>query len=101
MSSTDEQNGDSSRTPANVVAVSGADGSGRYHPAVAVGYVLNGTMVSAFGDESTLPPMTVRALWMLRTKCIRFPGTGGETEPLRFLIAIHGKAGEPVTILPE
>jgi quercetin dioxygenase-like cupin family protein len=32
----------------------GADSSGHHHPAVDVGYVLCGTILSAFGDENVI-----------------------------------------------
>jgi len=78
----------------------GADGGGHHHPAVGLGYMLRGTILSAFGDEQ---PIAIRegesfvdAARQIHTVC----RNASDTEALRFLIAYTVKQGEPVTVLP-
>lgn len=79
----------------------GADGSGHYHPAVGVGYMLSGTILSAFSNENAVAiregESFVDAAHEIHTVC----RNASETEPLRFVIAYTVKQGEPVTVLPS
>ena len=79
----------------------GADGSGHYHPAVGIGYMLSGTILSAFGNENAVTihqgESFVDAAHETHTIC----RNASDTEPLRFVIAYTVKQGEPVTVLPS
>jgi len=77
-----------------------ADGSGHHHPVVGLGYMLRGTILSAFGNE---PPIAIRegqsfvdAAHQIHT----VSRNASEIEPLRFVIAYTVKEGDPVTVLP-
>lgn len=80
----------------------GADGSGHWHPVPGVGYVLTGTMVSAFGDDA---PETFHAGQSFQDKgeniVHAIVRNASSTEPMSFLIAYTVKTGEQVTIQPE
>lgn len=80
----------------------GADGGGHLHPARAVGYVLTGTMVSAFGDDAQ---ETFHAGQSFQDKGENIVHTvarnASATEPMSFLVAYTVKTGEQVTIQPE
>jgi quercetin dioxygenase-like cupin family protein len=76
------------------------DGSGHHHPAVGLGYMLRGTILSAFGEE---PPIAIREGESFVDEAHRthtVSRNASTTEPLRFVIAYTVKQGEPVTILP-
>jgi quercetin dioxygenase-like cupin family protein len=79
----------------------GADGSGHHHPVVGLGYMLRGTILSAFGDEE---PITIRegesfldAAHQIHT----VSRNASKTEQLCFVIAYTVKQGAPVTVLPS
>ena len=78
----------------------GADGSGHSHPVPGIGYVLEGTMVSAFDDE---PEEVIAAGQSFQDKASfhRVVRNGSTTEPMRFAIAYTAKVGEPNTTWPE
>jgi quercetin dioxygenase-like cupin family protein len=78
----------------------GADGSGHSHPVVGIGYVLEGTMVSAFDDD---PEETITAGSSFQDKASfhRVSRNGSQTEPMRFVIAYTVKTGEPNTTWPK
>ena len=78
----------------------GADGSGHSHPVVGLGYVLEGSVVSAFDDDE---PETFIAgqSFMDAASLHRVSRNGSATEPLRFLIAYAVKTGEPNTVSPQ
>jgi quercetin dioxygenase-like cupin family protein len=76
----------------------GADGSGHWHPVRGIGYVLSGTMVSAFGDD---PPVTFLAGQSFQDEANithTIARNGSATEPMIFLIAYTVKTGEPNTV---
>ena len=77
----------------------GTDGSGHSHPVVGLGYVLEGTMITAFDDD---PEETITAGHSFQDKASvhRVSKNGSATEPLRFLIAYTVKTGEPNTVMP-
>ena len=79
----------------------GADGSGHHHPVVGVGYVLSGSILSAFSDEE---PVLYRqgesfmdAAHEVHTVC----RNASATEPMSLLLAYTVKRDEPVTVNPE
>ena len=78
----------------------GADGSGHSHPVVGLGYVLEGSVVSAFDDDE---PETFVAGQSFKDAASfhRISRNGSEQEPLRFLIAYTVKIGEPNTTWPD
>jgi len=79
----------------------GADGSGHHHPAVGLGYMLSGTILSAFGDE---PPTAIRegeSFVDTAHEVHTVSRNASKTEPLRFVIAYTVRHGDPVTVLPS
>lgn len=78
----------------------GADASGHSHPVVGLGYVLEGSVVSAFDDNQ---PETFAAGQSFKDAASfhRVSRNGSETERLRFLIAYAVKTGEPNTVWPQ
>jgi quercetin dioxygenase-like cupin family protein len=79
----------------------GADGSGHYHPAVGVGYMLSGTILSAFGNESAIVIREGESFVDAAHDIHTVSRNASETEPLRFVIAYTVKQGEPVTVFPS
>ena len=79
----------------------GADSSGHHHPVTGVGYVLQGTILSAFGDDK---PIIIRAgegFVDAAHQIHTIARNASETEPLRFVVAYTVRQGEPVTVLPK
>ena len=78
----------------------GADGSGHSHPVPGIGYVLEGTMVSAFDDDAE---EIIVAGQGFRDKAAfhRVSRNGSATEPMRFVIAYMVETGEPNTTWPQ
>jgi quercetin dioxygenase-like cupin family protein len=79
----------------------GADGSGHHHPVVGLGYVLSGSVLSAFSGEG---PVLYRqgesfpdAAHEVHTVC----RNASATEPMSLLLAYTVKRDEPVTVDPE
>jgi quercetin dioxygenase-like cupin family protein len=74
----------------------GADGSGHSHPVIGIGYVLQGTMVTAFDDE---PECVVTAGHSFQDKASfhRASSSGA----MKFVIAYTVKTGEPNTTWRE
>jgi quercetin dioxygenase-like cupin family protein len=79
----------------------GADGSGHHHPVVGLGYVLTGSILSAFSNGE---PMLYRqgesfmdAAHEVHTIC----RNASPTEPMSLLLAYTVKHGGPVTVNPE
>jgi quercetin dioxygenase-like cupin family protein len=79
----------------------GADGGGHHHPVVGLGYMLSGTILSAFADDEAISiekgQSFVDAAHLVHT----VSRNASATEPVRFVIAYTVKQGEPVTVLPE
>ena len=78
----------------------GADGSGHHHPAVGLGYMLSGAILSAFGDE---PPIAIRegqSFVDTAHEVHTVSRNASTTEPLRFVIAYTVRQGDPVTVFP-
>jgi quercetin dioxygenase-like cupin family protein len=78
----------------------GADGSGHHHPAVGVGYMLSGTILSAFGDENAVAIHAGESFVDAAYKIHTVSRNASETEPVSFVIAYTVKRGEPVTVSP-
>lgn len=78
----------------------GADGSGHSHPVPAIGYVLKGTMVSAFDDDAEEFILSGQG-FQDRASFHRVSRNGSATEPMQFLIAYTIKTGEPNTTWPS
>jgi quercetin dioxygenase-like cupin family protein len=78
----------------------GADASNHSHPVVGLGYVLEGTMVSAFDDD---PEETFVAgqSFMDLASFHRISRNGSSREALKFLIAYTVRKGEPNTVWPQ
>jgi quercetin dioxygenase-like cupin family protein len=79
----------------------GADGSGHYHPVVGLGYMLSGTMLSAFANDEAVPVREGQSFVDAAHLVHTVSRNASATEPARFVIAYTVKHEEPVTILPE
>ena len=78
----------------------GADASGHSHPVVGLGYVLEGSVISAFDNDE--PETFVAGQSFADSASFhRISRNGSDTEPLRFLIAYAVKRGEPNTVWPQ
>ena len=78
----------------------GADGSGHHHPVVGLGYMLRGTILSAFGDDKAVAIHEGQSFVDAAHQVHTISRNASETEPLRFVIAYTIKQGQPVTGLP-
>ena len=78
----------------------GADGSGHRHPVVGLGYMLRGTILSAFGDEQPVAIPEGESFVDAAHQIHTVSRNASKSEPLRFVIAYTVKQGEPVTVLP-
>jgi quercetin dioxygenase-like cupin family protein len=78
----------------------GADGGGHHHPVVGLGYMLGGTILSAFGDGQTIAIREGESFVDAAHQIHTVSRNTSKTEPLRFVIAYTVKQGEPVTVLP-
>jgi quercetin dioxygenase-like cupin family protein len=78
----------------------GADASGHSHPVVGLGYVLEGSVISAFDDDE-LETFVAGQSFTDAASFHRISRNGSSTEWLRFLIAYAVKAGEPNTVWPQ
>jgi quercetin dioxygenase-like cupin family protein len=78
----------------------GADASNHSHPVVGVGFVLAGSMVSAF-DNDREETFIAGQSFTDRAGYHRVSRNGSNEEPLRFLIAYTVRTGEPNTVWPE
>jgi quercetin dioxygenase-like cupin family protein len=78
----------------------GADGSKHSHPVAGLGFILEGTIVSAFDDD---PEETFVAgqSFLDRAGFHRVSRNGSQTQPMKFIIAYTVKRGEPNTVWPE
>ena len=78
----------------------GADANNHSHPVVGVGFVLEGSMVSAFDDD---PEETFVAgqSFVDRASYHRIVRNGSDTQPMKFLIAYTVRTGEPNTVFPK
>jgi quercetin dioxygenase-like cupin family protein len=79
----------------------GADGSGHYHPVAGLGYMLGGTILSAFADDKVVSIKEGESFVDAAHLTHAVSRNASETEPARFVIAYTVKQGEPVTITPE
>lgn len=77
----------------------GADGSGHSHPVPGIGYVLEGTMVSAFDDDAEEIILAGQS-FQDKASFHRVSRNGSATEPMRFVIAYTVKKGDPNTTWP-
>jgi len=78
----------------------GADSSGHSHPVVGIGYVLEGTIISAF-DNDPEETFTAGQSFKDRASLHRVSRNGSQTEPMIFLIAYTVRVGEPNTTWPQ
>jgi quercetin dioxygenase-like cupin family protein len=78
----------------------GADGSGHHHPVVGLGYMLRGTILSAFGDDQPAAIREGESFVDAAHRIHTVSRNASKTEPLRFVIAYTVKQGEPVTVFP-
>lgn len=78
----------------------GADASNHTHPVVGLGFVLEGTMISAFDDDPE-ETFTANQSFCDRASFHRVSRNGSQTEALKFLIAYTVRKGEPNTIWHE
>lgn len=78
----------------------GADGSGHSHPVPGIGYVLEGTMISAF-DDGAEEIIAAGQSFQDEASFHRVSRNGSATEAMRFVIAYTVKVGEPNTTWPE
>lgn len=78
----------------------GVDGSGHSHPVPGLGYVLEGTMVSAFDDDVEEIIIAGQG-FQDKASFHRVSRNGSATEPMRFVIAYTVKMGEPNTTWPS
>jgi quercetin dioxygenase-like cupin family protein len=78
----------------------GADGSGHSHPVEGLGYVLEGSIISAFDDDT---PETFVAGQSFKDAASfhRVSRNASATEWMRFVIAYSVKIGEPNTTWPQ
>ena len=77
----------------------GADSSGHSHPVPGIGYVLEGTLLSAFDDDAD-DIIPAGQGFQDKASFHRVSRNGSSTEPVRFVIAYTVKVGEPNTTLP-
>ena len=78
----------------------GADASGHSHPVVGLGYVLEGSVVSAFDNDES-ETFVAGQSFLDPASLHRISRNGSQTEPLRFLISYAVKIGEPNTVWPQ
>lgn len=78
----------------------GADASNHSHPVVGLGFVLEGTMVSAF-DNDPEEIIVAGQSFTDRASFHRVSRNGSQTEPMKFVIAYTVREGEPNTVWPE
>jgi len=79
----------------------GADGGGHWHPVVGIGYMLEGSILSAFGDEETITIGAGESFVDQAYTVHTVSRNASDMERLRFVIAYTVKKDEPVTVLPE
>lgn len=77
----------------------GADSGGHAHPVPGIGYVLEGTMVTAFDDDPE-EIFTAGQSFQDKASVHRVSRNGSETEPMVFLISYTVQTGEPNTTFP-
>ena len=77
----------------------GADASGHSHPVVGIGFVLEGTMITA-SDHDLEETFVAGQSFQDKAGFHRVSRNGSLTEPMRFLIAYTIKQGEPNTTWP-
>lgn len=74
----------------------GADGSGHSHTVPGLGYVLEGTMITAFDDDAEEVVVAGQS-FQDKASFHRVSRNGSASEPMRFVIAYTAKTGEPNT----
>ncbi len=79
----------------------GADGGGHHHPVSGLGFMLSGTILSAFGGGEITAIKAGESFVDAPDKIHTVSKNASKTEPLRFVIAYTVKRGEPVTISPD
>ena len=78
----------------------GADASNHSHPVVGVGFILEGSMISAFDDD---PEETFVAgqSFVDPASFHRVSRNASDTEPFKFIIAYTVRTGQPNTVWPK
>jgi quercetin dioxygenase-like cupin family protein len=79
----------------------GANGSGHHHPVVGLGYMLSGTILSAFGNQAVTPIHKGESFVDAAHEIHSVSKNASDTEPLRFVIAYTVRQGQPVTVFPD
>ncbi|MGB7167747.1 MAG: cupin domain-containing protein [Acidobacteriaceae bacterium] len=79
----------------------GADGSGHHHPVAGLGYMLSGTILSAFGEDAVVSIKKGQSFVDAAHRIHTVSRNASATDPVRFVIAYTVKYGEPVTVLPN
>jgi quercetin dioxygenase-like cupin family protein len=78
----------------------GADASNHSHPVVGVGYILEGSVVSAF-DNDPEEVFTAGQSFVDPPSHHRISRNGSTTKPLKFIISYTARTGEPNTVWPN
>jgi quercetin dioxygenase-like cupin family protein len=79
----------------------GADGSGHHHPVVGLGYVLSGSVLSAFSDEEPVLYRQGESFMDRANEVHTVCRNASDAEPLTLLLAYTVKHDEPVTVNPK
>lgn len=78
----------------------GADGGGHHHPVVGLGYMLSGTILSAFADDNVIPIKEGESFVDPAHLIHTVSRNASDSEPVRFVVAYTVRKGERVTVLP-
>lgn len=78
-----------------------ADGGGHHHPVVGLGYMLGGSIFSAFANEDAVAIKAGESFVDAAHITHTVSRNASATDAARFVIAYTVKRGDPVTVLPE
>jgi quercetin dioxygenase-like cupin family protein len=78
----------------------GADSGGHHHPVAGLGYMLSGTILSAFAEDQAVSIREGESFVDPAHLTHTVSRNPSSTEPVRFVVAYTVKCGEPVTVLP-
>jgi quercetin dioxygenase-like cupin family protein len=79
----------------------GADGSGHHHPVIGVGYMLNGSLLSAFADDEPALIEEGQSFVDAAHLIHSVSRNSSDSKAARFVVAYTVREGEPVTVMPE
>jgi quercetin dioxygenase-like cupin family protein len=79
----------------------GADGSGHHHPVIGVGYMLNGSLLSAFADDEPASIEEGQSFVDQAHLIHSVSRNASGSRVARFVIAYTARQGKPVTVMPE